>query len=120
MNRLLICGDRHWSNGDFILKELTRLHQLTPIEVVIEGEAKGADTLARLAAESLQIPVLRFPARWSEYGRAAGPIRNRQMLEDGKPTCVVAFHNNLHLSRGTANMVRLAQTKRIPVIVMSE
>lgn len=74
-------------------------------EVVIEGEAPGADSLGREWAESHGIEVLKFPADWTRHGRAAGPIRNRQMLVEGKPNWGVGFiDKDLLASRGTKNM----------------
>ena len=103
--RLLICGDRKWAIGSDIKKVIEGFKP----SVVIEGEAKGADTLARLAAESLGIEVLRFPADWEKYGRAAGPIRNSQMLKEGNPDVVVGFHGNIVESKGTRDMLTRAK-----------
>jgi len=84
---------------------------------LIEGEARGADRMARAIGISLRIPVYGFPADWARYGRAAGPIRNKQMLVEGTPTLVVAFHDNLRNSKGTRNMVEQAVYARIPVVL---
>lgn len=102
--RVLVCGDRHWTDRDSIRARLSRLPTGT---IIIEGEAPGADTLAREVAEELGLEVRRFPAQWDRYGRAAGPVRNRRMLEE-QPDLVIAFHHDLSKSRGTANMVQLA------------
>lgn len=89
-------------------------------DVVIEGEARGADTMAREAAEQLGIPVLPFPADWTRFGKAAGPIRNRQMLTEGKPTEVIAFHHDISKSRGTRDMVVQARKHGIPTAVYTD
>lgn len=114
--RLLVCGSRHWTDGDLILRELSALQG---VEVVIEGEAPGADTLARRAAEQLGIPVLPFPADWDRYGRGAGPRRNQQMLDDGHPDLVLAFSEDLNSSRGTADMCARARRAGAPVRLIS-
>lgn len=85
------------------------------VSLVIEGGAKGADLLGRKAAEALRIPVSEFPAEWDKHGKAAGPIRNAEMLENAKPTLVLAFHEDPNLGKGTADMVRRALKARIPV-----
>lgn len=118
--RLLICGDRNWRNADRILGLLKVAHGMNTVEVVIEGEARGADTLARRAAETLGIPVLRFPADWNTHGKAAGPIRNRQMLKEGQPTEVWAFHNSIETSKGTKDMVTAACAAKIRTLVFRE
>lgn len=72
--------------------------------------------MASDVAKELGFIVLPFPADWSRYGRAAGPIRNRQML-DQKPSLVLAFHSDIAHSKGTADTVREAQRRRITTVV---
>ena len=111
--RVLICGSRNWTDGEAIF---AALEALPGVHVVIEGEAPGADSLARDAAYALGIPVLPFPADWEKYGRAAGPIRNQQMLEEGTPDLVLAFP--IGSSPGTWDMVRRAQAAGIEVRIL--
>lgn len=112
--KILICGSRNYTNWAKILNYVKSLPKDT---VIIEGEAKGADTLARLAAEECGLKVERYPANWNEYGKAAGQIRNRQMLNEGKPDLVVAFSDDLDNSKGTKNMVSIAKSAGIPVFI---
>ena len=114
--RILFCGDRNWSNYKVICEVMAELKP----DVVIEGEAQGADILSREAAEYFGIPVQRFPANWVVYGRAAGPIRNTQMLKEGKPDMVVAFHNSITTSKGTLNMVNQSRKQGLKVVVYTE
>lgn len=118
--RVLICGDRDWTNRELILKTLRDVQQTYGVEVVIEGEAQGADTIGRLAADVIGIPVLRYPADWRRHGKAAGPIRNVQMLKEGKPTLVLAFHNYIENSKGTKHMVTIAQKAGVPTRIITE
>lgn len=114
--RLLVCGDRNWTDYMAVLREIESRWP----DVVIEGEARGADRLAANAARTLGIKVLPFPADWTQYGRAAGPIRNRQMLREGRPDEVIAFHANIASSKGTADMVAQARKADIPTTVYKE
>ena len=106
--RVLICGSRNWSNYDIILQTLADecIACSDNIEVVIEGECRGADLLGRRAAEELGIPVLQFPADWKKYGKWAGYKRNRQMLVEGRPDIVLAFQ--IGQSQGTQDMMDIA------------
>lgn len=113
MDRLLVCGDREWASYKAVYREI----KARMPDVVIEGEARGADLMAREAAEQLGIPVLRFPAEWERYGKAAGPVRNRQMIVEGEPTEVIAFHADIMNSRGTRDMVVQARKAGIPTTV---
>lgn len=110
--RLLICGSRNWTDEKFIYDRLKR--SKGKIDVVIEGEARGADRLAAKAARKLGISVLPFPADWETYDRAAGFIRNRQMLREGNPDGGWAFSDDIEKSKGTKNMVQLLCENGLP------
>jgi len=88
--------------------------------IIIHGAARGADSIAGVMAEHLKCKVLAFPAQWDKYGRSAGPLRNQQMLDEGKPDIVLAFHASLAKSKGTKDMVRRATQARVPVKVIRE
>lgn len=88
------------------------------ITCVMVGERDGADTLGRSCAEELGIDILPFPADWGMWGAVAGLIRNSQMLQEGDPSMVLAFHEDLKKSYNTANMVRLARSAGLLVKVI--
>lgn len=114
--KVLVCGSRDFSDALMLVEKLDELHDLHEFSVVIEGEALGADTMAAAWAEERDISVMPFPANWAKYGRAAGPIRNKQMLDEGKPDLVVAFYSNKAKSKGTANMVAQAIKAGVTVV----
>jgi hypothetical protein len=118
--RVLVSGDREWSDRALLYSILDEVNSPDdPIEVIIEGEARGADLMGRRWAEEHGIPFEPYPARWAEHGRKkAGPLRNTQMLYSGKPDLVVAFHDDLTKSRGTADMVRQARKEGVAVYVV--
>jgi hypothetical protein len=110
--RVLICGPRDFVNGLYVFGVVVGIVKTAgPNLVIIEGEANGVDTLARLAAEKLGIPVDPYPADWSK-GRSAGPVRNRRMLDEGQPDYVVAIGNGA----GTTDMIRQTRARGIPVV----
>ncbi len=105
--KVLVCGGRHYSDLPQLFWALDNLQP----SVVIEGGATGADALARRYAEKRGIQLQTFEAEWSKYGNAAGPIRNRKMLNEGKPDLVLACPGG----KGTADMVRRASVAGITV-----
>jgi hypothetical protein len=112
--KVLVCGSRHYANKAHVWSYLDSIDVF--IEEIIEGEAPGVDTLARLYGEARGIPVKKFPAFWDTYGKSAGPIRNRQMIIEGKPDLVVAFMAKK--SRGTKDMCKQATLAGIEVRVI--
>jgi len=113
--RVLFCGDRNWSDIEMIAEELIDLLPKDP--TIIVGGAKGADSIAEGVARDLNLKVEVFKADWATYGRAAGPIRNKAMLESGIDK-VLAFHDNLSMSKGTRNLVSQAKKMGIEVEVL--
>lgn len=114
--RLLVCGGRYYSYPERLNQYLDHFALSHDIECVIEGEATGADTMAREWAEERGIPVEKYPANWKKYGRAAGPLRNKQMVKEGKPDYGIAFYDRAkEESRGTRNMVGQLKEAGIPV-----
>jgi hypothetical protein len=79
---------------------------------IIEGGATGADSAAADFATVHYCQLEEYKADWKKHGTSAGPIRNRQMLEDGKPDIVLAFPGG----KGTANMIAQARAYGIPVV----
>ncbi len=51
------------------------------VHLLLHGGARGADQAISRAADQLGWYALSLPAEWHLYGRGAGPIRNRQLLE---------------------------------------
>jgi len=119
--RVLVCGDRNWRDMVAIERELKKLPQDT---IIIHGAARGADTLAKFVAEKIGLKVINdgkgFPADWKRYGKGAGPIRNQQMLDEGKPDLVLAFHENINESRGTKDMVNRARGVGVKVEIFKK
>lgn len=107
---VLVCGGRSYRDRDALY---AALDGLVPAPThIIAGAAPGADTLAAEWACDRGITPGAFYADWEMYGNAAGPMRNQQMLDDGKPNLVVAFTGG----RGTADMVRRAKAAGVRVI----
>lgn len=122
--RLLVCGGRNYTDRSRVYNEIAIAinwvsygncdnDSWLPAKgtVIISGGAPGADQLAADWAAIHFVPLEEYIAAWELYGKAAGPIRNAQMLEQGKPDLVLAFPGG----KGTANMV--AQARAAGVLI---
>lgn len=113
--KVLITGDHNWDDYARILRELETLPENT---IIVHGACKGADIIAGELAKELGFTVREYPAAWSEYGRPAGPIRNRSMFkaehlpEEPIDLCL-AFHNDILNSRGTRDMINVVKSANV-------
>lgn len=126
--RILVCGGRDYSDRLKVHQKLDDLcadrgwttlrdeygNCLNEV-FVIAGKARGVDTFAVDWAVINWCDFKEFPADWKTHGKAAGVIRNQQILDEGKPDLVVAFPGG----RGTSDMIRRAEKAGIPVIRMT-
>lgn len=110
--RVLVCGGRDYEDRAQLFRVLDAAHLANPIICLIHGAARGADTLAADWALGRGVLCNAYPADWDRDGRAAGPIRNKKMLDVGKPHLVIAFPGG----RGTANMKQQAEAAGVPVV----
>ena len=111
--KVLVCGGRNFADVEQLNRVLDEFNEEDPIDTLLEGGAKGAERMAGMWARNHEprINVEVFPANWDKYGRSAGFVRNKQMLDQGKPFMVVAFVGGV----GTKMMIKLARDANIPV-----
>ena len=114
--RILVTGSRNWTDVRTVYRALTD-HSAEAIRqgrrvLVIAGDARGADALAAVWAVSHAVGGESHPADWEKHGKAAGPIRNQEMVDLGADICL-AFP--LGESRGTRDCMRRAEEAGIPV-----
>ena len=130
--RVLVCGDRRWTDREELFEVLDDFHAHWGITQIIEGCANGADRIAGWPCPGVKlqkgqpiplpgwgvlrgVPVDHNPAEWHVHGKAAGPIRNMNMLRAKRPEYVLAFHPSFTTSKGTKHMVTIAREAGIPV-----
>lgn len=99
--KLIIAGSRDISLTNISLYHFVNhfLDFRNPSEVV-SGGAKGVDTYGEEFAHNRGIPIKRFEADWYANGKAAGPIRNKQMAKYADKLLLIWDGQ----SRGSANM----------------
>ena len=110
--RVLVTGGRDYDDLASVVIALDKLLAEHGELVVIQGGATGADYYAIYWAKSTGTELITERAKWSEYGKAAGAIRNQRMIDEHRPDLVLAFEGG----RGTADMVARAQIHKIPII----
>jgi len=90
MSKLIIAGSRHF-DSELVSEMLPYLicgMGLEPTEIV-SGRCKGVDIAGELFAERCKLKITAFAAQWNRLGKAAGPIRNKQMAEYGDELLII-------------------------------
>lgn len=99
--KLIVAGSRQFNDKKRVRRELDNYPYITEI---VSGGARGPDTVAANYANFHGIRFTLFEPNWDEYGKAAGPIRNKAMAEYGDE--LLAFWDGK--SKGTKNMIEEA------------
>lgn len=135
MHRLLVTGGRDLLDAEIVWSPLwMAIHKYEQM-IVVHGDAPGADTFAhewcelpgqqwnrrppithKKLGQLLQRLVIeeRHPADWTRLGKAAGHVRNQEMVNEGADAC---FAFPTPASRGTLDCMARAWIKGIPVYV---
>jgi hypothetical protein len=121
--RLIIAGSR--SFNDYMLLEQTCDYLLAGKVkagysiTIVSGTANGADTLGEQYAARRGFNVVRMPADWNRFGKAAGYRRNVAMAEYamqlGSECGTVVFWDSK--SPGTKHMVNISLDKNIKCVI---
>lgn len=118
--RIIVTGGRHAYNPSIVHDWLDQLLENIHREIgdtlhnllVAQGGATGVDKFVRDWCMKRGVDFVNYPYP-KQYGRAGGPIRNREMAIKHRPYFVVAFPGG----KGTRSMMTIARELNIPVIV---
>jgi hypothetical protein len=113
--RILVTGSRDWDDTEGLRFALIRVwaprHRL-PVVVVHGACPTGADAMAAEWAHDYGVRAEEHPADWDQFGKAAGPKRNAEMVAAGAQVCLAFIRND---SRGATHCAGLAEQAGIEV-----
>lgn len=111
--RIMVTGGREFNNYAIAKSALEKY--LSQTDTLVHGGCRGCDLLCAKVASEIGAKVEEHKADWNKYGRAAGPIRNREMLESGIDL-VIAFPGG----KGTNNAIKTAQAFGTPIVKIDQ
>ena len=109
--KIAIVGSRNFLDFDFLKEKIDPF--LNDIDLIVSGGAKGADSLAEKYAKVNNLTLEIFKPDWKKYGRTAGPIRNKSIIESAD--IVFAFWDGK--SKGTKNSIDISKKLRKKIYV---
>lgn len=105
IKRIVVAGSRDYSDYqeaksyiDLCISRIKKEYTL----IFVSGACKGADALGERYAEENGFKVERYTADWSEFGKSAGPNRNKEMAKAAD--YVICFWDGK--SKGTKSMIK--------------
>lgn len=129
--KVLVCGGRDYSDMRCVHRVLRKLDSVNSIDIIIHGDASGADNHGKTWGLCNKKEVIPYPAKWDDlsvpgavirpgkhgpYNVMAGYQRNLLMLTEERPDLVVAFPGG----KGTAHTVKLTRELGIPVMEIND
>ena len=116
MFKVIIAGGRDFNDYELLKKKCDYyLQSVTDEIMVISGTARGADTLGEQYAKERGLKIDYHPAKWDEYGKKAGFIRNKEMVDIA--SAAICFWDGK--SKGTKHTIDLCKEKGIPCKVVN-
>lgn len=114
--KLIVAGSRNFLNYVSAKEILTSVLSNKKLEnvCIVSGGARGADKLGEVFASENKCNLKIFPANWDKYGKKAGYLRNREMIEFADAT--ILFWDRE--SRGTKSMLMLTLDYNKPLFVV--
>lgn len=109
--KIAIVGSRDYPRPQQVVRYI---EQLPYTDVIISGGARGVDRIAEHVARERGMQTIIYPADWEKYGKSAGMIRNREIIEAADK--VVCFWDGV--SRGTNHSINLAKKLRKPLEII--
>lgn len=109
--KVAVVGSRGFSDYKLLSETLDKIK----ITMIISGSAKGADTLGEQYAKENNIPTKIFYPDWEKHGKAAGMIRNTDIINEAE--LVVAFWDQK--SNGTRDSIQKAEKAGKKILIIT-
>lgn len=104
--KVIIAGSRNFTDYESLVNFCDESLKNIEVTEIVSGCCKGADKLGELYATQRGYKIKKFPPKWKEYGRAAGPLRNTEMAKYGDVLIAFPIPNNPN--KGTYDMIAKA------------
>lgn len=111
---LAIIGSRDFNNYKLLERIIDEYNIHYNFDTIISGGAKGADSLGEQYAKENDIPLVKYLPDWEKYGKDAGFIRNKDIIENSD--YIIAFWDEI--SKGTLHSINLARKQNKPCTVI--
>ena len=109
--QVAVIGSRGFDDYELVSKTLSNID----ITLLISGGAKGSDSLGERYANENNIETLIFKPDWEKHGKAAGMIRNTDIVNNAE--LIIAFWDEI--SKGTKDSITKAKKLGKKILVVN-
>lgn len=114
--KILVAGSRDWDDYMSIFDEL-KIYVNNDV-TLIHGDCRGADKISNEIGKLLNFKIKKYPANWKLHGKAAGPIRNREMFysenkKNEQIDLALIFHSDIKNSKGSKDMLNIIMKENV-------
>ena len=113
---IAIIGSRNFSNYSYMKENILNNIDVREIDNIVSGGARGADSLGEQFAKEFNINTIIFKPDWNKYGKAAGMIRNTDIINN----CDIVFAFPIGESKGTYDSIKKAKKFNKKIYVFEE
>ena len=115
--QLLIAGGRDFDDYELLCSVVDRYRGEHRVKRIVSGGAGGADRLGERYAKRHHLPILRIKPEWDRHGRAAGILRNQDLVDAADH--VICFWDEK--SKGTQDTIKKTRraNKSLEIVVYS-
>jgi len=118
MITIIVTGSREYKDAYTMRRVFTEVKKEFGAFRLVHGNQRGADKLSEFICRSLGITdIQRYDANWDLYGKAAGPIRNREMIDKEltRGDCIIVIGFPLENSVGTYDCMNYAAENKLEI-----
>lgn len=113
--KVIVAGSRTITNYNLVKNAIDEARQTgLNITTIIDGTARGVDSLASRYAVEHGIDNIRMAADWKRFGKVAGRKRNELMAENGD--ALIAIWDGT--STGTKHMLECAKARNLQIVTV--
>jgi len=109
--KVAVIGSRNFNDYELVKTTLSPLN----ITLLVSGGAKGADSFGERYANENNIETLIFKPDWEKHGKAAGMIRNTDIVNNADT--IIAFWDGE--SKGTKDSITKAEKLGKNIIIVN-
>lgn len=118
--KIIVAGSRTFSDFALLCRKMDAITKNLDKKklTIVSGHCQGADLLGEEWATLRMVKYEVFRADWDKYGKAAGPIRNQEMVDSCTPGKDAAIFFDCQKGSGTEDCLKKARKRGLKIRII--